>query len=273
MEAARRQTRRPRSSSAGEEHLPAGGALRPEIVRHLAPPEQRADFRADIFGEPAHAGPLVARDAGGADGVGQRAHLVQHAAHRVGRRVAVGVEIRGQRVDQRRGDHRGVGDPHRLGGLAGVRTPKPMAIGRSVALRMRGMAAGEFLGAGGARAGDAGDADVVDEARAALEHVRQARVVGGGRDQADDVEPVRGGDAAASMSASSVGRSTTISPSTPAPAASVQKAFGAVGQDRVEVAHQDDRRRGVVAAEVAHHARACGTAWRRPSARACRRPG
>src|SRR6185437_5768549 len=37
-----------------EDHLLAGGALLPEILRHLAPREQRADLRADVFGEPAH---------------------------------------------------------------------------------------------------------------------------------------------------------------------------------------------------------------------------
>ena len=41
---------------AVEDHLLAGGALRPEIVRHLALAEQGADLRPDIFGEPAHAG-------------------------------------------------------------------------------------------------------------------------------------------------------------------------------------------------------------------------
>ena len=76
---------------------------------------------------------------------------------------------------------------------AGERTPKPMAIGRSDTLRMRGNRFGEMLGRGAARAGDPGDADVVDEAGTAIEHQRQALVVRRRRDQADDVDAMRGG--------------------------------------------------------------------------------
>src|SRR5208283_2354723 len=46
---------------AMEDHLLAGGTLVPEIVGHLAPGEQRADLRADEFGEPVHAASLAPR--------------------------------------------------------------------------------------------------------------------------------------------------------------------------------------------------------------------
>ena len=55
-----------------------------------------------------------------------------------------------------------------------------------------------------------------------------------------------------SSTSSSGGRSTTISPSTPAALASVQEPVDAVGIDRVVIAHQDDRRRGVGRAEFLH---------------------
>ncbi len=38
-----------------EDHLLAGRALVPEVLRHLAPREQGADLRADEFAQPAHA--------------------------------------------------------------------------------------------------------------------------------------------------------------------------------------------------------------------------
>ena len=132
-----------------EDHLLAGGALVPEIVRHLAPREQRADLRADEFGEPAHAGILMP-GLGAAHALGQRAHLVQHLAHRVGLGLAGVVQVGRQRVDQRGGDHRRIGDratppPP----AAGVRTPKPMAIGRSVTLADARDRLRQMLGASG----------------------------------------------------------------------------------------------------------------------------
>ena len=41
---------------AVEDHLLAGRALVPQVVRHGRPGEQGADLRSDVFGEPAHAG-------------------------------------------------------------------------------------------------------------------------------------------------------------------------------------------------------------------------
>ena len=97
----------------------------------------------------------------------------------------------------------------------------------------------EALRGGGVGAGDAGDADVVDEAGAALEHGGQAVVVGGGGDEADDVQAVCGGvgqdhrgllggevddDEAVDAGFRGIGA----------------EALGAVAGDGVEVAHEDD---------------------------------
>ena len=56
-----------------------------------------------------------------------------------------------------------------------------------------------------------------------------------------------------SSRSSSGGRSTTISPSTPASSASAMKAFDAVAVDRVVVPHQDDWRFGLGLPEPADH--------------------
>jgi hypothetical protein len=50
---------------AMEDHLLAGGALVPQIVRHGGPREQSADFRSDVFGEPAHFGWIAGAWGGG----------------------------------------------------------------------------------------------------------------------------------------------------------------------------------------------------------------
>ena len=70
-----------------------------------------------------------------------------------------------------------------------VRTPKPTATGSVVWRLMRATALGDLAGIGRRRAGDAGDRDVVDEARGVREHGRQALVVGRRRREADEVEP------------------------------------------------------------------------------------
>ena len=76
-----------------------------------------------------------------------------------------------------------------------------------------------------------------------------------------------------SSSSSSGGRSTMISPSTPAALASARKRAVAVGVDRVVVAHQHDRRRAVGRAEAPHQLQRPGHAWRRPRAPAGSPPG
>jgi hypothetical protein len=54
-----------------------------------------------------------------------------------------------------------------------------------------GDSGGDLAGVGRGRAGDAGDRDVVDEARGVREHRRQALVVGRGRGETDEIEPGR----------------------------------------------------------------------------------
>ena len=87
---------------------------------------------------------------------------------------------------------------------------------RQVGLRlMRAPAAATVAAIGRGRTGDAGDRDVIDEARGVAEHRRQAVVIGGGGGQADEGEPgLRRRQA--QLSSASGGRSTTMSPSTPA---------------------------------------------------------
>ena len=159
--------------------------------------EQRADLRADIFGEPAHAclrRRAVHRRAPSAPhALGQRAHLVQHAPDRVGPAAALLVEAAAS--VSIRAEATTAASPSRTASAAcaGVRTPKPIATGRSVTRRMRGMLAARSSAVARAGAGDAGDADVIDEARAAVQHERHPRIVRGGRDQPDDVEPARVG--------------------------------------------------------------------------------
>ena len=155
---------------------------------------------------------------------------------------------------------------------AGERTPKPTAIGRSVTRADARDRFGRVLGRRAARAGDAGDADVIDEAGTAIEHQRQALVVRGRRDQADDVDAVRGGlrHQHVGLLGGQVDHDQPIDAGRRRIGA---EALGAIGQDRVQVAHQDDRRRVVLAAELAHHGQHVRRPSRRPSARACRPPG
>ena len=104
-------------------------------------------------------------------------------------RLVVLVEARLERVDQRRADHDAVGAGAMARACSAVRTPKPTATGkRGVALDARDRGR-DLAGVGRRRAGDAGDRDVVDEARGVREHGRQALVVGGRRREADEVEP------------------------------------------------------------------------------------
>jgi hypothetical protein len=63
--------------------------------------------------------------------------------------------------------------------------PKPTATGRPEALRMRSTAGSDGVGVGLLHAGHPGDRDVIDEARGAADHGRQALVVRRRRGQAD----------------------------------------------------------------------------------------
>ena len=86
-----------------------------------------------------------------------------------------------ERADQRRTDHQGFGAAARCARPASaVRTPKPTATGSVVCRLMRATAARDLGGIGRRSAGDAGDRDVVDEARGIREHrgSRRSSVVG-----------------------------------------------------------------------------------------------
>ena len=101
-----------------------------------AGPSSGADFGADVIRSASSCGELCAHAATRAPRtrLGQRAHLIEHAAHRVRPGAAVRVEARRQRLDQRRRHHGGIAPraPPRPP-APGVRMPKPIAIGRSVA--------------------------------------------------------------------------------------------------------------------------------------------
>ena len=177
-----------------EDHLAAGRALVPEIVRHvgLARPARGSsggrNWSASSCGSVLriHALPRAAR---------RRRRGRAPAPARLGKRRASALPTRrracvGDAADQRRADHGGVGDLARsAAACSGVLMPKPTATGRSVWRFSRATAAATSALAGRARAGDAGDRDVVDEARGVAQHRRQALVVGGRRRQADEVEP------------------------------------------------------------------------------------
>ncbi len=96
-----------------EDHLAAGRAFVPEIVRHVRLLDQRADLRPDEIGEPAHlvilrsTAPLgaLARDAGG-----EALHEVERRLGSARAGLAVGIEVGGDLADQGGADHGGVGD-------------------------------------------------------------------------------------------------------------------------------------------------------------------
>ena len=106
-----------------------------------------------------------------------------------GARFAVVIEAGAQRIDQSGADHDAIGARPRWRAPARRScTPKPTATGSLVWRLMRVTARADLAVIGRGRAGDAGDRDVIDEARRVGEHRRQALVVGGRRRQADEVE-------------------------------------------------------------------------------------
>ena len=95
---------------AMEDHLLAGGHLSQRFSGTSACADERADLGPDVIGQPVHAAALArAAHARAASAPNQLEHgLDQAAAWR-----AAGIERRRDPVDQRRADHRRVGDARR----------------------------------------------------------------------------------------------------------------------------------------------------------------
>ena len=161
------------------------------------------------------------------------------------------------RLDQRRADDDAVGALPIARACSAVLTPKPTQTGRSVWRLIRATAVATSPKSGVRRAGDAGDRDVVDEARGVLQHRGQALVVGRRRRQADEGEAGRQRRQAELVIL--LGRQVDHDQAVDAGRLGVgEEALDAIDVDRVEVAHQDDRRRVVGA---------CGSRATRPSRR------
>ena len=119
---------------------------------------------------------------------------------------------------------------------------------------MRAIAAETAAGIRRGGAGNAGDRDVVDEARRIGEHGRQPLVVGGRRGEADEI------DAGLERRQAQFGvlLRRQIDDDQPIDAGGLgigEKFFDAVDVDRIVVAHQHDRRRLIAGAEFAHEAK------------------
>ena len=224
---------------AVEDHPLAGRALLPEILRHLGLVAriEGADLRPDIVGEPAHrAAPRTAsaRARTLACRAGTRAGVARPCASRFLARRSIRAEPTTAASAMRAIS----------AACSGSRMPKPTATGSRVCRLMRATSGRHPLGHGRLLAGDAGDRDVVDEARDVLEHRRQALVVGGGRRQPDEVEAGR----ARRQAELGVLLRRQVDHDQPVGTGGLgvrQEALVAVAVDRVVVAHQHDRHVGV----------------------------
>ena len=106
---------------------------------------------------------------------------------------------------------------------------------------MRATALADLVGVGRRRAGDAGDRDVIDEARGVREHGGQALVVGRRRRQADEVEARLQRRQAELLVF--LRRQVDDDQAVDAGGLRVgEEAVDAIDVDRVVVAHQHDRR-------------------------------
>ena len=238
-----------------EHELPGIRALDPEVLRRVPAFRNAADLRADDVRDPVHR--LSLRALAGAPSAHAGARRSAHEASATGRARSsrrrpcrAASSARAQRLrpaPSRPPRHR------RRAAIAGRARRVPDAEAdrdrqRGVALDPRDRRR-DAARIGRGRAGDAGDRDVVDEARGVGEHGRQPLVVGGRRREADEVRARPRSAGRQSSSSSSGGRSTTIRPSTPAASRRRRKRVDAVDVDRVVVAHQHDRRVVVARAE------------------------
>ena len=175
-------------------------------------------------------------------------------------------------VDQGRAHHRAIGDlgdGGRLGGVADAEADGDRQIGMALQPRYR---PGDIGIGGRAGAGDAGDGDVIDEARGIAQHGGQALVVGGRRGEADEMQARRLGRQAELL----ILLRRQIDDDQPIDARVLrirQELRHAILIDRIVVAHQHDgrRRRPRGGSRAPGPGSSSSSARRR--ARAARRPG
>ena len=168
-----------------------------------------------------------------------------------GGRPALGIEAALQGIDQRRAHHRAIGAAGNRPGLIRRSNPESDADRQMrVALDAADRRCHLFR-IGRCAAGDAGDRHVIDKARGIREHRRQPLVVGGRRRQANEIEArlQRGNAEFVVLFRRHIDKDQPID----AGGLGIgQKPVDAVDVDRIVVAHQDDRRGVIAAAEVAH---------------------
>src|SRR5712672_2624249 len=154
--------------------------------------------------------------------LGEGADVGEDGVDEAGLGGVVGVEVEGEALDEGGADDGSVGGARHFGGLlrsADAEADGDRQSGETAQPRDRG---GDISGLGRAGAGDPGDRDVIDEAGRMLDDARQAPVVVARRMKsrlAARAGPV-------SSASSSGGRSTTMTPSTPAATASCAKLLG-----------------------------------------------
>ena len=266
--AAMRADAQRRLELAVEDHLAALAAFVPEVVRRTS--ARRTS--ACSLGRTKLVSQLM------------RAPCSSHArgqlAHQAEQRTRAGSPWRGpRRRDGPRPDPPGPSRPRRRRRpwrrrrpAAALRMPKPTATGRSVWRFSRVTASGDIGIGGRAGAGDAGDRDVVDEARGIAQHGGQALVVGRRRGEADEMQARRLGRQAELLVL--LGRQ--IDDDEPVDAGCLgigQELRHAVLIDRVVVAHQHDGRRRRPRGGSRAPGPASSSSSARPRARAARRPG
>ena len=237
----------------------------PEIVRHVLAPEH-PDLRQDVIGQPVH----VRRPPRTPSASARTS--ARTASTRPGLAFPSRIQVQCQAIDDRRADHRRVGGVRHLGGLRRGLDAEPdrdRQIGEPAQPRHRLMHARRL---GRARAGDAGDRDVIDEAAGMRDDRRQAGLVAGRGREADDVET--GGARRPGQLGILLGRQIdddrAIDPGRHRVA---REGIGAVAVDRVVIAHQHIGRVRVALAQACAPSPASCAGSCRASARVGRRPG
>ena len=166
-------------------------------------------------------------------------------------RPAVRIEAVAHPLDQGGADHDAVGAARDLGRLLGGADAEADRDRQAGVPLDAGHRFGHARVVGRRRAGDAGDRDVVDEARGVGEHRRQPLVVSRGRGKTNEVEA--GLERRQAELVVLLGRQVHDDQPVDAGRERVgEEAVDAVDVDRIVVAHQHDRRGVVALAEFAH---------------------